>query len=139
MYGFVTMEEKLIFEVLDDIKGVGSKVIYSILVGCEVKTFSDLQKITLDELVKLNGVGRATAQKFLLGLSNKLKKEIDLEKLTQENGKRQKPLQFAQEIETLVSWGMKQNDLETFVTEHEHELKGMNSEQFITHALKHLS
>ncbi|MFW5719708.1 MAG: Holliday junction branch migration protein RuvA [Candidatus Dojkabacteria bacterium] len=138
MYGFLTMEEKLIFETLDDIKGVGSKVVYSIITGAQVKSFSDLQNISLDELVKLNGVGRATAQKFLLGLSNKLKKEIDLEKLTQENGKRQRPLQFAQEIETLVSWGMKRKDLETFVTEHEAEIKGMNSEQFIKHALKHL-
>src|SRR5687768_13698099 len=71
LFGFSTMEERIIFEVLDNIKGIGSKSIYAIMSLLEIRTASDLQKISLNDLVGLPGIGKSTGQKFLLGLSTK--------------------------------------------------------------------
>lgn len=135
LYGFESIEEKLIFENLENIKGVGSKVIYTIMSELVIKSASDLPSISLDSLVKLPGVGKSTAQKFLLGLSNKLKKEFDLESLKSETSDELEK-KYKNEIELLVEWGMRKSDLVAFIKDNQSSLADMNSDQLIQTILK---
>lgn len=137
LFGFSTLQEKIIFESLDSIKGVGSKVIFTIMSQINIKSFSDLQDLKLDDLVKLPGVGKSTAQKFLLGVSNKLKKEINLEEIegtTKENIEDR----YKGEIELLVEWGIKKTQLLSYLKENNHLLADKDSSLIIQTVLKNL-
>jgi Holliday junction DNA helicase RuvA subunit len=131
LYGFNSIEEKLIFEILDNIKGVGSKAIFTIMSILEIKTFSQLKDIELDDLTKLPGVGRSTAQKFLLGLSTKIKKDFDLEKVKTVNNKSAIESTYKNEIELLVEWGMRRVDIVEFIANNKESFEGKSSESVI--------
>lgn len=135
LYGFETIDEKMIFEQLENIKGIGSKAIYTIMSDLQLRTVSDLQSIVLDQLVKLPGIGKTTAQKFLLGLSNKLKKDFNLE-YEEKVQKQEIQTQFKNEIELLVEWGMKKNELLDFIKENPDLFANKNSDQVIQILLK---
>jgi Holliday junction DNA helicase RuvA len=134
LFGFKTIEEKIIFESLDSIKGLGSKVVFTIMSELKVSGISDLQNLNLDQLVKLPGVGKSTAQKFLLGLSNKLKKEFDLEKLKETSA--DFASKYKGEIDLLVEWGMKKSELLDFLKENSEFIEGKSSESIIQLVLK---
>lgn len=133
LYGFKSIEEKLIFENLASIKGIGPKTVFSIVSELKIYNYNDLREIKLDALTKVSGVGKTTAQKFLLGLSGKLKSEFiidevqDIDKLKEE---------FSEEIEVLVGWGIKKNDLLIFLSKHYDEISGKGKEKVIQFVLK---
>lgn len=137
MFGFRTIEEKMLFENLESIKGVGAKVIFTILSSLEITTYAQLQNLKLEELVKLPGVGKSTGQKFLLGLSSKLKKEFELEKMIDNKVEIEK--RFKGEIDLLVEWGLRKNDLVSFIKENQLLFEGKSSEQVIQLLLKNFN
>ncbi len=83
MYGFASIEEKLLFDKLINIKGVGTKQIFQIMHQLSIKDISDLSNITLDKLLQVSGVGKKTAQKFMLGLSTVTKEEVRFDQIMQ--------------------------------------------------------
>jgi holliday junction DNA helicase RuvA len=135
LYGFLTIDEKIIFDQLENIKGIGSKAIFTIMSSLQIKTISDLQNISLDQLVKLPGVGKATAQKFLLALSGKLKKEFSLEYQDEAKNKDIETL-YKSEIELLVEWGMKKSELVAYLRDNSEVLAETNSDKLIRRVLK---
>lgn len=76
LYGFVTMEELNMFELLISVSGVGAKSALSILANVEPSKFA-LAVITNDtsKLVKIPGVGAKTAARIVLELKDKLKNQ----------------------------------------------------------------
>ncbi len=76
LYGFLTREELSLFEMLINVSGVGPKAALSILSSVPPSRFG-LAVITGDvkELTKAQGVGVKTAQRIILELKDKLKKE----------------------------------------------------------------
>jgi len=76
LYGFLTMEELNMFELLISVSGVGAKSALSILANIEPSSFA-LAVITNDtsKLVKIPGVGAKTAARIVLELKDKLKNQ----------------------------------------------------------------
>ena len=76
LFGFATTEEKFMFELLLTVSGVGPKASISMVSSISPSKFS-LCVITGDAktLTKAQGIGLKTAQRIILELKDKLKKE----------------------------------------------------------------
>lgn len=133
LYGFKTIEEKLLFENLASIKGIGPKTVYSIVSELKITNYTDLRDLKLEPLMKVGGVGKSTAQKFLLGLSSKLKSEFVMETGTDKDKVKN---EFAEEIQMLMGWGMKKTDLIDFMCKNYDEISGKDREKVIQYVLK---
>ena len=73
LYGFATLEERTAFRQLIRISGVGARTALSVLSGLSVADLA--QAVTLQEagrLTKIPGIGKKTAERFLLELKGKL-------------------------------------------------------------------
>lgn len=73
IYGFRDKEERLFFEMLISISGIGPKSAISILSIADVSTLKDAV-VTGDTtyLTKVSGIGRKSAQKIVLELNDKI-------------------------------------------------------------------
>ena len=76
LYGFLTLEELNMFELLISVSGVGAKSALSILANIEPSAFA-LAVIANDtsKLVKIPGVGAKSAARIVLELKDKLKNQ----------------------------------------------------------------
>lgn len=76
LYGFLTMEELNMFELLISVSGVGAKSALNTLANIEPSVFA-LAVISNDtsKLVKIPGIGAKTAARIILELKDKLKNE----------------------------------------------------------------
>lgn len=103
LYGFLTMEELEMFELLISITGVGPKSGLGILTVAPPKT---IRTAILNEdssiLTKVSGVGKKTAERVILELKNKVADMPDAEK---ENA-----VSDSDAIEALVSMGYSVTD-----------------------------
>ena len=83
IYGFNTLEELRMFELLLGVSGVGAKTAISMLAVCEPTEFA-LAVISEDvkTLTKMPGIGTKSAQRIILELKDKIKKEQQIEELT---------------------------------------------------------
>ncbi|RBP46615.1 Holliday junction branch migration protein RuvA [Garciella nitratireducens] len=76
LYGFFTKEERNLYRKLISVSGVGSKVAMGIL---SVQNTKDLIRSIIEEdiksLIQAPGIGKKTAQRIVLELRDKLKKE----------------------------------------------------------------
>ncbi len=75
IYGFSTIQELLVFELLLGISGVGPKAARGIL---DITTPESLKRAVVtgnsDELTKVSGIGKKNADKIILELRNKIEK-----------------------------------------------------------------
>ncbi|MFP4547338.1 MAG: Holliday junction branch migration protein RuvA [Fidelibacterota bacterium] len=75
LYGFSTKKERELFELLIDVSGIGAKMGISILSGASVDEFK--QRIISQDVKALTlipGIGKKTAQRIIVELSEKLPK-----------------------------------------------------------------
>ena len=81
IFGFVTKEELRMFELLINVSGVGAKVAISILSNIAPSEFA-ISVISNDvtKLTKIPGIGAKSAQRIILELKDKLKKEENIGK-----------------------------------------------------------
>lgn len=93
LYGFITNEELRMFELLLSVSGIGAKGALTILSNVTPSGFA-LAVISNDVnvLKKLPGIGPKTAQRVILELKDKLKKE---QEIVQEEAKENSALQTA--------------------------------------------
>lgn len=79
LYGFITNEELRMFELLLSVSGIGAKGALTILSNVTPSSFA-IAVISNDVnvLKKLPGIGPKTAQRIILELKDKLKKEQEL-------------------------------------------------------------
>ena len=79
LYGFYSLEELRMFELLISVSGVGAKSANSILANITPSSFA-LAVITnnVKELTKLPGIGAKSAQRIILELKDKLKSDESL-------------------------------------------------------------
>lgn len=85
LYGFITIEELRMFELLLSVSGIGAKSAVSMLSNITPSGFA-LAVITNDisKLTKIPGIGQKTAQRIVLELKDKLKTEETVNKNTGE-------------------------------------------------------
>lgn len=83
IFGFNTLEELKMFELLISVSGVGAKTAITMLSACEPTDFA-LAVISEDvnTLKQIPGVGAKSAQRIILELKDKIKKEQQIQELT---------------------------------------------------------
>lgn len=83
IFGFNTLEELRMFELLISVSGVGAKTALTMLAVCEPTDFA-ISVITEDvkTLTQIPGVGAKSAQRIILELKDKIKKEQQIQELT---------------------------------------------------------
>jgi Holliday junction DNA helicase RuvA len=73
LYGFLTEEERMLFERLLSVSGVGPKVAVGILSGIEApELVAALRTGDVARLTRIPGVGRKTAERLVLELKDKM-------------------------------------------------------------------
>ena len=73
LFGFQTAEEKLLFEKLISVSGIGPKLAITVLSGlATADLINSIRGGQLDRLVKIPGVGKKTAERMILELREKL-------------------------------------------------------------------
>lgn len=80
IYGFNTLEELKMFELLLGVSGVGAKTALAMLAVCEPSEFA-LAVISEDvkTLTEIPGIGPKSAKRIILELKDKMKKEQEIE------------------------------------------------------------
>ncbi|WP_223669614.1 Holliday junction branch migration protein RuvA [Kangiella shandongensis] len=74
LYGFISNKDKILFRELIKVNGVGPKLALAILSGMEADEFvMTVHDGNVDRLVKLPGVGKKTAERLLVEMSDRLK------------------------------------------------------------------
>ena len=73
LYGFLTEEEKLLFERLIGVSGIGPKLAITVLSGLPVADLvAAIRQGLVEQLVRIPGVGKKTAERIVLELREKL-------------------------------------------------------------------
>jgi Holliday junction DNA helicase RuvA len=73
LYGFLTLDEKNLFEKLISVTGVGPKLGVTVLSGIPaIDLIHAVRRGEVDRLVRIPGVGRKTAERLVLELRDKL-------------------------------------------------------------------
>lgn len=82
IFGFNTLEELKMFELLISVSGVGAKTALTMLASCEPSEFA-LAVISEDvkTLTTIPGIGAKSAQRIILELKDKIAKEQEIEKI----------------------------------------------------------
>lgn len=83
IYGFNTLEELRMFELLISVSGVGAKTAISMLAVCEPTDFAiSIISEDIKTLTQIPGIGAKSAQRIILELKDKIKKEQQIQELT---------------------------------------------------------
>ena len=73
LFGFLTLEEKILFEKLLSVSGIGPKLAITVLSGLPTGILvSAIRGGSVDQLVRVPGVGKKTAERMVLELKDKL-------------------------------------------------------------------
>jgi holliday junction DNA helicase RuvA len=73
LYGFLTIEEKSLFEKLIGVSGIGPSLAVKILSGMAAgDLINSIRRGEVDRLVRIPGVGKKTAERMVLELRDKL-------------------------------------------------------------------
>lgn len=91
IYGFNTLEELKMFELLISVSGVGAKTALTMLAVCEPSEFA-LAVIAEDirTLTEIPGIGAKSAQRIILELKDKITKEQQIEKINKQVNRKEK-------------------------------------------------
>jgi len=73
LYGFLSGEEKMLFERLISVSGIGPRLAVTVLSGLPVaELITAIRSSAVDQLVRIPGIGKKTAERMVLELREKL-------------------------------------------------------------------
>jgi len=73
LYGFLTQDEKALFEKLIGVSGIGPKLAVTILSGLAAPELIDaIRRGAVEKLVRIPGIGKKTAERMVLELREKM-------------------------------------------------------------------
>ncbi len=104
IFGFNTLEELKMFELLISVSGVGAKTALTMLAVCEPSEFA-LAVISEDvkTLTQIPGIGAKSAQRIILELKDKITKEQQIEKINvQVNSNAKKKSEAEEKIQVAI-------------------------------------
>ena len=131
LFGFLTIAEIELFELLISISGIGPKTAAGILSGASV---DDLQEAIIlgDEtiLARVSGIGKKVAQKIVIELKSKIKK------LSKGSGDKFSMIDEIEIIDALVTLGYRISEAREAIKQVPLEVKGV--ENRVREALKRL-
>ncbi len=143
LYGFATMPEKQLFEILIGTTGVGPKLALSILSSMPVESFSSaIINADLDVIKRISGIGKKTAERLIVELKDKLSKVM--QPLTDNNSlavSDEKLLAMEDAIAALEQLGFKRETVHKALEKIVNSIPGeeATSENFIRKALQALN
>ncbi len=137
LYGFLTLEEKQLFELLLSVTGVGPKVALAVLSGLTPVRFRNaIMQNDVAALSSISGIGKKTAQRMILEVKNKLGEETEIAKVLGEEGE---ALRDSDVVRALVSLGCTLAQAKNAVKKASAELpEGAAIEEQIRIALKYV-
>ena len=100
IFGFNSLEELRMFELLISVSGIGAKTAIAMLDVCEPTEFA-LAIISDDikTLTQIPGIGAKSAQRIILELKDKMKKEQQIQELTKANNNNNVKTKLEERIE----------------------------------------
>lgn len=104
IYGFNTLEELKMFELLISVSGVGAKTALTMLAVCEPSEFA-LAVISEDvkALTAIPGIGAKSAQRIILELKDKITKEQQIEKINKQvNSKAKETTEVENKLQLVI-------------------------------------
>ncbi len=111
LFGFYTIRERDLFQLLISVSGIGPKIAMNIISGIVVHDL--LQAISRGDtgkLVGIPGVGRKMAERLILELKEKVIKRMEIEKVPAENDRRDNDETIKEDVlSALVNLGYKSN------------------------------
>ena len=104
IFGFNSLEELRMFELLISVSGIGAKTAIAMLDVCEPTEFA-LAIISEDvkTLTQIPGIGAKSAQRIILELKDKMKKEQQIEELTKASKEQKSKIKIAIEDDNKIS------------------------------------
>ncbi|NMB81292.1 MAG: Holliday junction branch migration protein RuvA [Ignavibacteria bacterium] len=73
LYGFYSMAEKEMFELLISVSGIGPKTAQSILSGIQIEDLKEaLKTANISRIISVPGIGRKTAERMMVELRDKV-------------------------------------------------------------------
>ncbi|MSV29671.1 MAG: Holliday junction branch migration protein RuvA [Bryobacterales bacterium] len=73
LYGFLSQDEKNLFEKLISVSGIGPKLAVTVLSGFDAPSLiSAIRRSEVEKLVRIPGIGKKTAERIVLELRDKL-------------------------------------------------------------------
>lgn len=141
LFGFFSVPEKDIFQLLISISGVGPKLGIAILSGCTTEELKlAIAGGDVSALTRIPGVGKKTAQRLILELKEKIQTHASMEQLASTPEISQQAQPVANEaILALVSLGYKQHEAQRAINKVVRQADGeLMLEEMIKQALKEI-
>jgi Holliday junction DNA helicase RuvA len=137
LFGFVTLKELLLFEMLISVSGIGPRSALTILSGASVDDFCNaIVREELTFLTAISGVGKKTAQRLIVELKSRISEEDA--RLGEGGGTVSSRDNAAEAIEALIALGFKRPAARKAVEQSIDGVKGDASvEELIRSALRH--
>ena len=141
LYGFLTMEELNMFELLISVSGVGAKSALNMLANIEPYDFA-LAVVSNDtsKLVRIQGIGTKTAARIILELKDKIKNE-NMISCTKQNLAEKINADINNNLDEAISalqvLGYNRKDIEKALEKV--DIKDLKLEDIIKHGLKMLA
>lgn len=113
LYGFLDKTEREVFRIMTGISGVGPKLACRILQNIDYSLFTAMiSDSNLAELVKINGLGKKTAEKLIFELKDKFTQSFS--SLISQAGKKVNEMVY-QAVGALISLGYKERDARSVI------------------------
>ncbi|BBJ28234.1 Holliday junction branch migration protein RuvA [Athalassotoga saccharophila] len=121
LVGFLSEEERYLYDVLTSVNGIGKKNALRIMEVLDLQNFSSaVETKDIKFLSSLPGIGQKTAERIILELSGKIKSS-------------QLNPNLGEAVETLIALGFSRND--AFVAVEKAAVNGKNLEEIVKGAL----
>jgi len=139
LFGFSTLLEKEIFQILISVSGIGPKLALNILSGIAPdELLASLQSENLNRLMAIPGVGRKTAERLVFDLKEKVR-EIALRGESVPEKKKPKDQMAEDVISALVNLGYKKNQAERVVEQVWQQQPEASLEEILRESLRALA
>jgi Holliday junction DNA helicase RuvA len=111
LFGFYTVQERDLFQLMISVSGIGPKISMNILSGISAQELLNaISRGNVSKLISIPGVGRKMAERLILELKEKIIKKMIVEKISAEDNQRQASEVIVEDIlSALVNLGYKSN------------------------------
>ncbi|USS87672.1 Holliday junction branch migration protein RuvA [Fructilactobacillus hinvesii] len=142
LYGFLTAEDKQLFEQLLNVSGIGAKSALAIMAGNDNQgLITAIQTEDVQFLTKFPGIGKKTARQIILDLQDKLQKQplAPVTVSSQSDDHVQSNVQLADALSALQALGFKEKEVDKIGQQLAQVDEGLTTDQYLSRGLKLLT
>ena len=140
LYGFSSRRERMIFEKLMTISGIGPKLALAVLSGMSVTSFkAAVVNSDVTAISKISGLGKKTAERIVLELKDKVGVAAAWEAASAAHAPTPEQEQANEAVLALIALGYKQVDAHKTVHDLQQKGEGKPAEELVKLALKKMA